>query len=118
MKISILLLTISVCVCYSNNSLGQAVKTDTIYNSIVKYSPHPIKNSISLIKYAEPILFQIYGKKNILSEKPYLTYLAKGTWYMDGSLPQVSKEETVVGGTFHIEIRAKDGKIINVIHYK
>jgi hypothetical protein len=36
---------------------------------------------------------------------------------MDGTLKE-TKGYDVVGGTFYIEINAKDGKVIKLIHYK
>jgi hypothetical protein len=73
----------------------------------------PIKDSVSLVKYAEPILFKIYSEKQIRSEKPYVVNLKNGIWTMDGTLPKGYK-----GGTFHIEIRERDGKLISVTHFK
>jgi len=73
-----------------------------------------IKDRQSLIKYAEPILFQTYGKENILKEKPYKISFKNGVWSMDGTLPK----QYTVGGTFHIVINARDGKVVKMIHYK
>ena len=78
------------------------------------FSQQPIKDSVTLIRYAEPILFNTYGKEHILAEKPYIISLKKGTWIMDGSMPGIDPDEK--GGTFHIEIRAKDRKVIKLIH--
>ena len=77
------------------------------------YSQQRIKDSVTLISYAEPILFKTYGKEQILGEKPYIISLKHGIWIMDGTLPKGYK-----GGIFHIEIRAKDRKVIKLIHYK
>jgi hypothetical protein len=73
-----------------------------------------IKDKRSLTKYAEPILFKTYGKEHILEEKPYITSFKNGIWTMDGTLPGGNTK----GGTFHIVINAKDGKVIKIIHYK
>jgi hypothetical protein len=83
--------------CYSDNNY------DTL-----------LKDKKSLIKYAEPILFKKYGKDLILSEKPYVITSKNGIWTMGGTLPK----QYTMGGTFHIEITAKDGKVIYIIHYK
>jgi len=72
-----------------------------------------IKNKQALIKYAEPILFKTYSKEKILGEKPYVISLKKGIWIMEGTLP-----DGYLGGTFHIEIKANDGNVIRIIHYK
>ena len=63
------------------------------------------------IGIAEPILFKIYGKKNIISEKPYECYLIDGYWYISGTLPKNWR-----GGVFEIIISSKDGKVIKLIH--
>jgi hypothetical protein len=71
-----------------------------------------IKDNQTLIKYAETILFKTYGKEQILSEKPYLTTFKNGIWHMYGTLP-----EGKLGGTFNISIRAKNGKVIQLVHF-
>src|ERR1700733_2919528 len=73
-----------------------------------------INDTVSLIKYVEPILFETYGKEHILAEKPYIVFFKEGIWIADGSLP----DRFTKGGTFHIEVRARDGKVIKIIHYK
>jgi hypothetical protein len=64
------------------------------------------------IEYAEIILFKVYGKEQIISERPYNIYKAHGFWYMDGTL----KEEK--GGTFEIIFNSKNGQIIRLCHGK
>ncbi len=73
-----------------------------------------IKDKQGLISYAEPILFKTYGKEEIISEKPYIISFKNGIWIMDGTLPS----PFTIGGTFHIEIKAKDGKVVKLVHYK
>jgi len=72
-----------------------------------------IDDKKSLVKYAEPILFKTYGNHQILSERPYIILFKGGVWIMHGTLPNNS-----LGGTFYIEIMAKDGKVIKMTHYK
>ena len=64
------------------------------------------------IEFAELILFKVYGKDQIISERPYNIYKAHGFWYMDGTL----KEEK--GGTFEIIFNSKNGQIIRLCHGK
>ena len=94
--------------CYFHNS--QVVQPRTYE---IARGDTAIKDTQGLIKFAEPILFNKYGEKQILSEKPYVISFKKGTWYMHGSLP-----EGMLGGTFSISIRAKDGKVIDLVHFK
>ena len=65
------------------------------------------------IEIVEPILFKIYGKENIVSERPYECYLIEGYWYICGTLPKDWK-----GGVFEIIISSKDGKVIELTHGK
>lgn len=84
------------------NGKGQPFTWDTL-----------IKNSSTAIAMAEPLLFDIFGKNQILTEKPYEVYLIDGYWYLSGTIPKGWK-----GGGFEIIISAKDGKIIRLTHYK
>jgi NTF2 fold immunity protein len=72
-----------------------------------------IKDKETAIAVAEPILFKIYGKKNITDQKPYECYLLDVYWYICGTLPKGWR-----GGVFEIIISSKDGKIIKLIHGK
>jgi hypothetical protein len=72
-----------------------------------------IKDKETAIAVAEPILFKIYGKKNIIDERPYECYLINRYWYISGTLPK-----GWVGGVFEIIINSKDGKVIKLIHGK
>lgn len=45
-----------------------------------------IKDSITLISIIEPILFDIYGKSTIRSERPYVMYLFGDDWIVMGSM--------------------------------
>lgn len=72
-----------------------------------------IKTSSTAISIAEPILFDAFGKKQILDEKPYEVYLIDGFWYISGTISKGRK-----GGAFEIILSAKDARIIRLIHYK
>jgi len=72
-----------------------------------------IGDKATAIAVAEPILFKIYGKNQILGEKPYSVSLVDGYWILGGTLPKGYK-----GGTFLIIFSAKDGQVIKLIHTK
>ena len=72
-----------------------------------------IKNTRDLVNIVEPILFSIYGKKNILYERPYDAALIGDYWEMSGSLPTGS-----LGGTFFIIINRKTCEIVRLFHDK
>jgi hypothetical protein len=66
-----------------------------------------------LITFAEPFLFKIYGKQNILKQRPYEIYLFNEYWIMMGTLPK-----GYVGGTFTIAVNRKTCEIIGITHGK
>ena len=72
-----------------------------------------IRNPSTAVAMVEPLLFDIFGKKNILNERPYEVYLINGYWYLAGTIPKGWE-----GGAFEIIMSAKDGKIIRLTHYK
>lgn len=84
------------------NGKGQTFTWDTL-----------IKNTSTAIAVAEPILIDIFGKDQILTERPYEIYLIDGYWYLSGTIPKGWK-----GGGFEIILSAKDGKIVRLTHYK
>ncbi|MDB5149057.1 MAG: hypothetical protein JWQ57_3077 [Mucilaginibacter sp.] len=72
-----------------------------------------ISDKETAIAIAEAILFKIYGRGKILSEKPYHVTYVDDYWMLNGSLP-----DGYVGGTFFIILSAKDGRVIKLIHGK
>jgi NTF2 fold immunity protein len=72
-----------------------------------------ITDKATAVAVAEPILYKIYGKKNIINERPYECYLINGYWYIIGTLPKNRK-----GGVFEIIIDSKDSKVIKLVHGK
>jgi len=70
-----------------------------------------INNIEELISFAEPLLFKIYGKENIISERPYEIYLFGDNWMMMGTLP-----ESWLGGTFSIAINRKTCEVLGITH--
>ena len=72
-----------------------------------------IKDSLTAISVAEPILFSIYGKNRIVQQRPYEVYLIDNYWIIIGTLPKY-----YLGGTFLIILNAKDSKILTITHGK
>ncbi|HWY98831.1 MAG TPA: NTF2 fold immunity protein [Bacteroidia bacterium] len=72
-----------------------------------------VNNEKTAIAEAEAILFNIYGKEQIESEKPYGVTYKNGCWFISGTLPQ-----DAAGGVFSIVINAKDGKAVVFPHGK
>jgi len=71
-----------------------------------------LPNKDVAIKVAEPILFSIYGEKNILKQKPYNVSLRENKWIITGT---VHSEK---GGSFLIILDARNSKVLRVIHEK
>jgi hypothetical protein len=72
-----------------------------------------VPDKATAVAIAEPILFNVYGKDQILHERPYVVNFVDGYWVLSGSLPK-----GWWGGTFLIVVSAKDGRVIRLIHYK
>lgn len=72
-----------------------------------------IKNRSTAVHVAEPILFGIYGKDNILDQRPYDVHLVKHHWIISGTLP-----EGYHGGTFLIIIDSRNAKVVKLTHGK
>ena len=88
---------------------------DSVINSYVSMGLHDtlLNNEKTAVAVAETILFNIYGKKTIESEKPYHVRLENGCWHISGNLP-----EGYVGGVFSIVLNAQDGKAVVFPHGK
>lgn len=85
-----------------NNSSEKIILVDTV-----------IKTQEAAVKYAETVLFDIYGQKNIEKQKPYEIYKIDEYWIINGTLPI-----GMHGGTFLIIIDSKNGEIIKLTHGK
>ncbi len=65
------------------------------------------------VAVVEPMLFAIYGKENIMRQRPYEVYLVDGVWYLSGTLPRGG-----LGGTFEILVDATNGRVLSLTHGK
>lgn len=73
-----------------------------------------IQNETIAVEYAKLILFPLYGKNVIESEKPYKVKLLNGNvWNVSGGL-----QEGTEGGVFSILINRYDGRVIYIGHGK
>lgn len=97
---------------YAQKELKSSL-VDKKQHNLIDYKSIIIKDSLTAINMVEPILFSIYGKSNIIKQKPYETYLIDNYWIITGTLPK-----DYMGGTFLIIINAFDGKILKITHGK
>lgn len=72
-----------------------------------------ISDKETAIAISETILFKIYGKDNIIRQRPYLINKIEKYWIVNGTLPKNS-----LGGTFLIIINEENGQIIKLTHGK
>lgn len=97
-----------------NNDLKHAeseLKNALINNEILPDKVIP--DSQTAVDVAENFLFNIYGKENIIQQRPYNLNLIDDYYIIEGTLPK-----NTLGGTFLIIINSKDGKIIKLTHGK
>ncbi|OBW42061.1 hypothetical protein AB670_01579 [Chryseobacterium sp. MOF25P] len=97
-----------------NNDLKHAeseLKNALINNEILPDKVIP--DSQTAVDVAENFLFNIYGKENIIQQRPYNLNFIDDYYIIEGTLPK-----NTLGGTFLIIINSKDGKIIKLTHGK
>ena len=121
--LTLLTFTLNACGLINNDRtiLGKSYAETELQSALVDKSGHNImdnttaiiKDSVTAINIAEPILFDIYGKDNITNQRPYEIYLIDNYWVISGTL---SKNKD--GGTFLIIIDSRDCKIIKITHGK
>ena len=118
-----LLLSIPSC---GQSFKGRALMGEAYAKERVRLTLLADKNSVALphhkalltskevaVSVAEPMLFNIYGKDNIVRQRPYEVYLIDGFWYITGTLPK-----DYDGGTFEIVIDASNSRVLDVTHGK
>ena len=91
--------------------IGESL-SDTTYHNVIGLQPILTKRE-KAIEFAEFILWNIYGKKNIEKQKPYDVFLINNYWFLSGTLPKGMK-----GGTFTIIIDSRNYRIIRLTHGK
>lgn len=119
----LLAFTLAACGQPNNNRtiLGKSYAERELQSALADKSQHNvidsktviIKDSITALSIVEPILYSIYGKDNIVKQRPYEIYFIDNYWLIIGTLPK----ETL-GGTFLIIIDSRDCRIIKVTHGK
>lgn len=86
---------------------------DKTQHNVVNSKTIIIKDSLTATSVAEPILFGIYGKSKITTQRPYEIYHIKNYWVLTGTL-----KKGWTGGTFLIIIDDRNSKIIKITHGK
>ena len=110
MKKTILSLSIAVGVifcyfiCQHKKMEALPLNADPIRNGIVA-------NEEVALRLAEVVWLSIYGDE-IYDHKPFKAKLQDSIWVVDGTV------HAKLGGAPHIVLQKKDGKIIDVTHFK
>ena len=82
----------------AESELTSSLKDKSLHN-VINSKTTLVKDSITAINIAEPILFSVYGKDNIIKQQPYDIYHIKKHWILSGTLPKGN-----LGGNFLIII--------------
>lgn len=102
----------SVKVFTENKNLRSAKKELENAKINDEFSPEKvIPDAKTAVEISESILFPIYGKDNIIKQRPYDINFIDGYYIINGTSPKVQ-----IGGNFIIIINSKDGKVIKLTH--
>jgi hypothetical protein len=93
----------------ANKILRESLKDTT---NVLSNTKILIDDEETAIKFAEVILFKVYGKGKIQHEMPYNIKNIDGYWIVTGTV------HTKLGGAFEIVFSSRDGRIIRSVHYK
>ncbi len=74
-----------------------------------------VPDAETAVTIARAVLIPIYGPAKIQAEEPLKAERHGDTWHVNGTLQCAPN---CVGGTAHVEISARNGAILNVIHTK
>ncbi len=107
-KIAIVLASL----CFSGSlAIAIAIDRTNRHNVIPKNGYVP--NSETAIAIAEAVLFPVYGRENIIKQKPYEVLLFDDYWVVEGTL-----KPNYIGGTFLVHISMPSGAILLMTHSK
>ncbi|MFM7022208.1 MAG: NTF2 fold immunity protein [Flavobacteriales bacterium] len=87
--------------------------SDSSAHNVINTQSILIKDKEMALTIAEPILFDIYGKTNILHQKPYKIKYVEVYWVIEGSL-----DEGAHGGVFLLIMDSRNGQIVRITHGK
>ncbi len=91
----------------------KTARTDQTQHNVIDTNTIIIKDKETAQQVIEPILYSVYGKNNIESQKPYESYLIDNHWVISGTLPK-----GMDGGTFLIIVDARNVEVLKLTHGK
>jgi hypothetical protein len=89
-----------------------SVAVATAQNISSEFPDGLVSDQKMAIAIAEAVLFHVYGEKAIRQQRPYIVKHVRNKWIIDGAPPPPG----MTGGSFHIEIGQKDGRILQLWH--
>ena len=104
-----ILILSSLCLigCNRLNNIG-------IYSQTIACDDCLVTKEETAVKIAIPILVEAYGKDQIESEWPYKVSIENDSiWNIEGSFNSIG-----FGGVFEMQISAKDGRVLYMMHGK
>ncbi len=81
-----------------------------------------VPDSKTAVAVAEAVLIPVYGKEQIVSERPFTATLKQDVWTVGGTLncfdAKGVKTEDCDGGVAVVKISKNDGRILYMLHGK
>ena len=71
-----------------------------------------VSDQKTAIAIAEAVLFHVYGEKAIRDQRPYIVKHVRDKWIINGAPPP----RGMAGGSFHIVISQRDGRVLEITH--
>ncbi|WP_348824345.1 NTF2 fold immunity protein [Flavobacterium aestuarii] len=103
-----------VWICFAFISCNQVARTTSVIKKTIECEDCLVTKEETAVGIAESVLFESYGKDMIEGERPYKVSVENDSiWHLQGTFWSIG-----FGGVFEIDISAKDGRVINMIHGK
>jgi hypothetical protein len=79
-----------------------------------------VPNAVVALAIADAVLFPVYGKEQIMAERPFKAILGGNVWIVTGSIPcdNPPPGATCPGGAAEVRISKKTGAILFMTHYQ
>lgn len=104
-----------ILICLVFLSCNEAVKTTSVIKKKINCEECLVTKEETAVGIAESVLFESYGKDQIEKQRPYNVSIENDSiWHLKGTFWQIG----CCGGTFEIDILAKDGRVKYMMHGK
>ena len=98
--------------CVAAVAILASIAAATAQNISREFPEGLVPDKKTAIAIAEAILFHVYGEKTISEQRPYVVKHVRDKWIIDGAPPP----RGMAGGSFHIVISQRDGRILEIFH--